>query len=77
MQHYRKYGAPFVATSLSGISLINGRPTEEFSRYAYYQYPMDETYEAGLETVKQKAAKKGFSQLIEVRADGELIEHNL
>ena len=77
MQHYREYGAPFVATSLSGISLINGRPTEEFSRYTYYQYPMDETYDAGLETVKQKATKKGFSLLIEVRASGELVEHEL
>ncbi len=77
MQHYRKYGAPFVATSLSGISLINGRPTDEFSRYTYYQYPMDETYNAGLEAVKQKAKKKGFSMLIEVREDGELVEHSL
>ena len=77
MQHYREYGAPFVATSLSGISLINGRPTEEFSRYTYYQYPMDETYDAGLEAVKQKATKKGFSLLIEVREDGELVEHEL
>jgi len=77
MQTYRRYGAPFVATSLSGISLINGRPTEEFSRYAYYQYPMDTTYDADLETVKQKAAKKSFSILIEVKENGELVEHNL
>lgn len=77
MQHYREYGAPFVATSLSGVSLINGRPTEEFSRYTYYQYPMDETYKAGLEAVKQKAKSKGFSVLIEVRKNGELIEHNV
>lgn len=77
MQEYRKYGAPFVATSLSGISLINGRPTEGFSRYTYYQYPMDNTYGADLETVKQKAIKKGFSVLIEVKENGDLVEHYL
>jgi len=77
MQKYREYGVPFVATSLSGISLINGRPTEEFSRYTYYQYPMDETYYAGLEAVKQKAKSKGFSMLIEVSENGELKEHKV
>jgi len=77
MQHYREYGAPFVATSLSGISLINGRPTEKFSRYSYFQYPMDETYNAGPEAVKQKAKAKGFFMLIEVRENGQLVEHDL
>jgi len=75
MQHYRQYGAPFVATSLSGISLINGRSSAEFSRYSYYQYPMDDTYNSNIETIKKKAAEKGFSVLIEVRENGEFILH--
>ncbi len=77
MQHYREYGAPFVATSLSGISLINGRPTDEFSRYSYYQYHKDETYNADIDMIKQKAIKKGFSILIEMPEVGTPKVHKL
>lgn len=77
MQHYREYGAPFVATSLSGISLINGRPTNDFSRYSYYQYHKDETYDANINTIKQKAIEKGFSILIEMPEVGTPKIHKL